>query len=146
MQQQQQLQLQKEQEFWQNRRQEIKTSIIDAPLLDGLKLKPEHKELAAAALSQTSQSGDLLIYTIIDDLLAKKDFSTLAQMVLAGYDNKAYRDYISSQQKAEDAQTTIRALKTRDRGNTPTAQEDEGTNTSKLQRPQNGSLGSLRTR
>ena len=145
LQQQQALQLQQEQEFWINRKKELKTTLLDAPQVDGLKLKQEHKELAMVALSEKTKSGDLYIYSIIDNLLEKKDFETLAQIAILGMDKKAYKNYIQSQQKAEDAQATIRALKTRDKGTNTSlsSQSEEAPASGTLKRPVINSLGSL---
>lgn len=145
LQQQQAAEIERERAYWQNREKELKTAILDAPQLDGLKLKAEHKQLAFTALSQRGQTGDLLIYSIIDNLVKNNDLDTLSQIAILGLDKKAYKAYIASQQKTEDAQATMRMLKSREKPKNSLSPDDESTlsNTGGLKRPLNNGLGSL---
>ena len=105
-----QLEVQREQEFWKNHTNAVKTSIMDAKDLDGIKLKKEHKDLVYQALTTKTNTGDIAIYNLVETLLSKNDFKTLAKMVLVGADSKSFENYIRSSQKQEDAQHTIRVL------------------------------------
>ena len=130
------IQKQKEQEILQQQQrdqlyqQEVKKA-IDVPELEGLKLKKEHKELIYAGLTGKDQNGELYVYSLINNLLAKKDYNTLAEIVLLGADKKAYKSYTKTVQQAADAQDTIRKLNTKGGTVSSIAPQDINTNSTK---------------
>jgi len=98
--------------FWNNHQKAVKSKIIDNKTVSGLNLKKEHRQLAYASLAQPDpQLGTLGIYALVDQLIDKGDFETLTEMLLVGFDKKAYYNYIGSSALEKQAEQTQRILR-----------------------------------
>lgn len=138
---------QEEQEFIKNVHENDLAirKILDAPDLDGLKLKQQHKGVVyeLLAVPRAEYGGGLGIYTVIDKLLAEGNFAKLAKIALLAADDKAFEDVYGTKVKFAQADNTIRTLNTGGKTNTPivTPNEDEPEKRPTLARPSRAGFG-----
>lgn len=112
----------KKKEYWDGYYTTLEDDIFKAKDIDGIKIKNEHKQLIARSLIPDEEIGGLPIYTLIDDLVAKKDFKTLSKIVLMGLDEKLYDSYFVTgkiSKSAEGVQRVLRQQKTSGGANEP---------------------------
>ena len=112
----------KKKEYWDGYYSTLEDDIFKSKDIDGIKIKNEHKQLIARSLIPDEEIGGLPIYTLIDDLVAKKDFKTLSKIVLMGLDEKLYDSYFVTgkvSKSAEGVQRVLRQQKTSGGANEP---------------------------
>lgn len=106
---------QKKEAFWNDYWQNLETTVIKAKELDGVKLKNEHKQLIASAIIPNKELGGLPIYTMIDKLVAEKNFKALSKIVLLGTDEKLFDTYFLTERvenKVDKVQKVLRKIGT----------------------------------
>jgi len=120
---------QEEQEFVQQVQQNDLAirKVLDAPELDGLKLKQQHKGVVyeLLAVPRPEYGGGLGIYTVIDQLLAERNFAKLAKIALLAADDKAFEDVYGTKVKFAHVDNTIRTLNTGGKTTTPIVTPDD---------------------
>jgi len=118
---------QKKEAFWNDYWQNLENTVIKAKELDGVKLKNEHKQLIASAIIPNKELGGLPIYTMIDKLVAEKNFKALSKIVLLGTDEKLFDTYFLTERvesKVDKVQKVLRKIGT---SSTPTESDVEDT-------------------
>lgn len=119
----------KKEAFWNDYWQSLETTVIKAKELDGVKLKNEHKQLIASAIIPNEEIGGLPIYTMIDKLVAEKNFKALSKIVLIGTDEKIFDTYFLTEKvenKVDKVQKVLRKI-----GTTSTPAETDVEDTTK---------------
>jgi hypothetical protein len=101
----------KTQEFWNVHYQNLENTVFKSKDLDGVKLKNEHKQLIASALIPDKDLGGLPIYTLIDNLIAKGNFTALSKIVLLSEDEKLFDTYFLSEKAGKKAESVQRVLR-----------------------------------
>lgn len=131
------VQEEKDQKFWNDYYSSLEETLFKAKEIDGIKLKTEHKQTIAKILVPDDSIGGLPIYTIIDNLIAKKDFVTLSKIALLGSDAKLFDSYFVGEKANKKADGIQKVLRQSGVSANPT----EGDHESKLQTIQKSKYG-----
>jgi len=115
----------KNEAFWNNHYQNLENTVFKSKDLDGVKLKTEHKQLIASALIPDKELGGLPIYTIIDNLIAKGNFTALSKIVLLGEDEKLFDTYFLTEKAGKKAEGVQKVLRQSGISSNSTDSEDE---------------------
>ena len=114
----------KNQAFWNAHYQNLENTVFKSKEIDGVKLENEHKQLIASVLLPDEKLGGLPIYTVIDDLIAKGDFTLLAKIALLGTNEEAYNNYFLTK-KADKVATTVQKVLRQSGGSNTTDPDNE---------------------
>jgi hypothetical protein len=93
-------------------------------------MKDEHKQYIASTLVPDENLGGLPIYTIIDNLLQKGDFDTLARIALLGSNPQIHDNYYNTKNSNEVAASLQRTLRTANTPKTGSVVNDDYSNQS----------------
>lgn len=113
----------KNQAFWNTHYQNLEETVFKSKEIDGVKLENEHKQLIASVLLPDEKLGGLPIYTVIDDLIAKGNFTLLAKIALLGANEEAFNNYFLSK-KADKVATNIQKVLRQTNTSSPTDIEE----------------------
>ena len=100
--QQQEAKNQQDQMFWNSYYQQMNQDLLSSNDIDGMKIKPQHRQIIANALIPNQQLGGLPIYAIIDKLVGERNVKLLSKAVLLLADEQLYDSYYGSK-KSDDA-------------------------------------------
>ena len=131
----QQQEQQKERAFWESHRKEVSKQILESPTVSDLKLKRDHRETAAYFLNPDPAMGGLPIYALIDDLIEKKQFGLLTEIVLLGLNKKDYQSYTTTAAVQKSNEQLVRKLRDSATSNTSETNSPPVKSTDKLSRP-----------
>ncbi|TXI87032.1 MAG: hypothetical protein E6Q36_08215 [Chryseobacterium sp.] len=131
----QQQEQQKERAFWESHRKEVSKQILESPTVSDLKLKRDHRETAAYFLNPDPAMGGLPIYALIDDLIEKKQFGLLTEIVLLGLNKKDYQSYTTTAAVQKSNEQLVRKLKDSATSSTSETNSQPVKPTDKLSRP-----------
>ena len=99
-------------------------NVLETPFLGKHKMTNEEKAIVYDLIAEpTERSGGYKIFTEIDALYENNDFDTLREIALVLKAKKAHRHYLGVTIGAENAENTIRRLKTTNTGSTSTDEE-----------------------
>jgi len=101
----------KNQAFWNTHYQNLEETVFKSKELDGVKLENQHKQLIASVLLPDEKLGGLPIYTVIDNLIAKGDFTLLSKIALLGTDEQAFNNYFLAKKVEKAANNIQRVLR-----------------------------------
>lgn len=101
--------------------------VLDAPELEGIKLKNNHKGIVyeLLAIPREEYGGGVGIYSVIDRLFQEGKFDKLAKIALLVGDEKAFEEAYSTKLRLQNADNTIRKLNTGNRSAGPTVTDDD---------------------
>ena len=99
---QQEAKAQQDQVFWNSYYQQMNQDLLSANDIDGMKIKPQHRQIIANALIPNQQLGGLPIYAIIDKLVGERNVKLLSKAVLLLADEQLYDSYYGSK-RSDDA-------------------------------------------
>ena len=114
----------KNKQFYQNHLRAINESILQSKDIDGIKMKKEDRELIAGVLVPNQQLGGVPLYSIIDDLLSKGDFTKLAKIALIATKEDTFDNYYNAKISGNVSDSLQRKLRD-SRSTTPTDQTDD---------------------
>ena len=87
-------------------------NVMNKKEIGGIKLKNEHRQYVASTLVPDDNIGGLPIYTLVDNLLQKGDFDTLARIALLATNPQVHDSYYSAKAANETAAGLQRTLRT----------------------------------
>ena len=87
-------------------------NVMNKKEIGGIKLKNEHRQYVASTLVPDDSIGGLPIYTLVDNLLQKGDFDTLARIALLATNPQIHDSYYSAKAANETAAGLQRTLRT----------------------------------
>lgn len=108
---QQEAKAQEDQVFWNGYYQQMNQDLLSAKDIDGMKIKPEHRQIIANALIPNQQLGGLPIYSIIDKLVGERNITRLSKAILLLADEELFDSYYGSKKSNEVAQGLQRQLR-----------------------------------
>lgn len=131
----------KNQAFWNTHYQNLEETVFKSKDLDGVKLENQHKQLIASVLLPDEKLGGLPIYTMIDDLVAKGNFKTLAKIALLGSDEQVFDNYFLTKKAEKAAGAVQRVLRQNGTTSNSTEFDDQGQKVKPIKKPSYGYFG-----
>lgn len=118
---------QQKQYLLQNHYNNVIENVMNKKEIGGIKMKDEHRQYVASTLVPDESLGGLPIYTIIDNLLQKGDFDTLARIALLGTNPQVHDTYYNTKNSNEVAAGLQRTLRTANAPKTGSVVNDDYT-------------------
>lgn len=137
---QEQQKTQQDQLFWNSYYQQMNEDLLSAKDIDGMKIKPEHRQIIANALIPNQQLGGLPIYAIIDKLVGERNVKLLSKAVLLLADEQLYDSYYGSKKSNEAAQGLQRQLRGSIKSSSSDNNSDQSSSNNNAPRPKYGNF------
>ena len=97
--------------------------------------------MIASVLLPDEKLGGLPIYTMIDDLVAKGNFKTLAKIALLGSDEQVFDNYFLTKKAEKAAGAVQRVLRQNGTTSNSTEFDDQGQKVKPIKKPSYGYFG-----
>ena len=143
--QQQEAKNQQDQMFWNSYYQQMNQDLLSSNDIDGMKIKPQHRQIIANALIPNQQLGGLPIYSIIDKLVGERNVKLLSKAVLLLADEQLYDSYYGSKKSDDAAKGLQKQLRSSVRSSSSDNNIDQSSTSNNTERPKYGNFLQSRT-